>query len=69
MALFFFLRVFTVVTFRISKFFGQSITEEKQVVKMRIWCIKIGIVGISHLTTVSRPLLVDCKSPKVYTAK
>jgi hypothetical protein len=30
--------------FRISNFFGLSITEETLLVEMRIWCIKIGIV-------------------------
>jgi hypothetical protein len=43
---------FTVVTFcfRISNFFGPSTTEETYVVAMLIWCIKIGIVLVLHLT-------------------
>jgi hypothetical protein len=35
--------VFTII-FRISNFFGLSITEETLLVEMRIWCINIGIV-------------------------
>jgi hypothetical protein len=36
---------------------------------MCTWCIKIGIVLVYILTHGSRPLLVDCKSPRVSTAQ
>jgi hypothetical protein len=32
---------------------------------MWIWCMKICIVWIFHLIPGSRPLLVDCKSPRI----
>jgi hypothetical protein len=35
------------ILFRISNFFGLSITEETLLVEMRIWCIKIGNVKAS----------------------
>jgi hypothetical protein len=35
--------------FRISNFFGLSITEETLLVEIRIWCIKIGIVLVLHI--------------------
>jgi hypothetical protein len=35
------------------------------ITEIHIWCIKIGIAWILHLTTGSTPLLVDCKSPRV----
>jgi L-asparagine transporter-like permease len=34
--------------FQISNFFGLSTPEETWVVKMRIWCIKIGIVLVLY---------------------
>jgi hypothetical protein len=34
--------------FRISNFFGLSITEETLLVEMRIWCIKIGVILVFH---------------------
>jgi hypothetical protein len=59
----FFPRVST-VTFRISKFFGPMITDVTQVVEIRIWCIKIGIVWILHLNTSisdpKNPPMNDC---------
>jgi hypothetical protein len=36
--------LYTVITFRISKLFGLSITEEKSVVEKCICCTRIGIV-------------------------
>jgi hypothetical protein len=41
--------VFTMFFSRISNFFGLSTTEETQVVEMRIWRIKIGIVFYIYL--------------------
>jgi hypothetical protein len=38
------LRIFKVKTFQISKCHCLSITKETSLFKMRIWCIKIGIV-------------------------
>ena len=35
--------------FRIFNFFGLSTTEETEVVEMRTWCIKIGIVLVLHV--------------------
>jgi hypothetical protein len=37
--------------FRISNFFGLSTTDETQVVEMRIWCIKTGIVLVLYCTS------------------
>jgi hypothetical protein len=47
-----FIGSFTVFTFffRISNFFYLSITEEPWLVEIHIWCIKIGIVLVLHLT-------------------
>jgi hypothetical protein len=42
--LFGFILIFTFKIFRIPKFFGLLITEEILVIKMGIWCIRIGIV-------------------------
>ena len=49
---FFFLGLiqFSRFVFRISQFFGRSTTEGTQVVEMRIWCIKIGIVLVLYST-------------------
>jgi hypothetical protein len=48
----FFFRVFTVLPFRISNFFGLSITDGTWFVKMRVWYIKIGIVWNVHVMCV-----------------
>jgi hypothetical protein len=52
-----------------SNFFDLSITEETSVVEVHIWCIKIGNVLVLLLTPGSRPLLVDCKFPRISTAQ
>ena len=44
------------ILYRISKFFGLSITDETLVVEMRLWCIKIFIVLVLHPNSLNRTL-------------
>jgi hypothetical protein len=46
-------------SFHISNFFGLSTTEETQVVEMRIWCIKIGIVLVLHKNHITSQNMED----------
>jgi hypothetical protein len=49
-------RIFTFIIFRISKYFGLTITDETLVVAMHIWCIKISIVLVLHSNSLNRTL-------------
>jgi hypothetical protein len=59
-----FIGSFTVFTFFwISTFFDLSITDETWLVEMHIWCIKIGIVLVLHVSITLDP---SCRFENIY---